>query len=95
MSRCFNTRVSKHKHDLNSHHMDELKKDELNKKTSLAKHCFKYEHKIDFVNFEILNFNIDFDKRKFLESLYINIKNLMNEKNWNVFSKIYHNVKIL
>ena len=45
--------------------MDKLKKDELNKKTALAKHFFKYEHRIDFVNFEILNSNIDFDKKIF------------------------------
>ena len=45
---------------------------------------------IDFGNFEILNYNIDYDKRKFLESLYINnTKNLINDKDWNVFPKIY------
>ena len=47
--------------------MGKLKEDNVNKKTALVEHCFKCEHKIDFVNFEILNFNIDFDKRKFSE----------------------------
>ena len=35
----------------------------------------------DFVNFEILNFNIDFVKRIFLESFYINNKkHTVNDK---------------
>ena len=60
------------------------------KKTALVKHCFKYEHRIDLVNLEILNFSIDFDKIKFLEPLYINkTKNSINDKNWNVFPKIF------
>ena len=40
--------------------MSKLKADKLTKKTTLIKHC--YEHRIDFVNFEILNFNSDFKK---------------------------------
>ena len=65
--RCFDTRSSEHKCDLKPINMGKLKEDNVNKKTALVEHCFKYEHKIDFVNFEILSFNIDFDKRKFLE----------------------------
>ena len=45
--------------------MAKLKEDEVNKKIALVKHCFKYKHRIDFANLEILNFNIHFDKRKF------------------------------
>ena len=66
-----NTCLSEHKLDLKPIDMTKLK-DKSNKKTALVKHCFKYKHRIDFVNFEILNVNIDFDKRKFLESFYIN-----------------------
>ena len=52
------------------------------KKTALVKHCFNCEHRIDFGNFEILNYNIDYDKR------YINnTKNSINDKDWNVFFK--------
>ena len=41
----------------------------------------KCKHRIDFGNFEILNYSIDYDKRKFLESLYINsTKNSINTK---------------
>ena len=40
--------------------------------------------------------NIDYDKQKFLESLYINnTKNLINDKDRNVFPKIYSNIKNL
>ena len=40
--------------------------------------------------------NIDYEKRKFLESLYINnTKNSINDKNRNVFPKIYSNIKNL
>ena len=70
IGRCFNTHLSKHKSDLKPINMAKLK-DDLNKKTALVKHCFKNKHKIDFVNFEVLNFNIDFDKRKLIESLYV------------------------
>ena len=68
--RCFNTRLSEHKRDLKPINLAKLKEDYLNKKTALVKHCFKCEHRIDFGNFEMLNYNIDYDKRKFLESLY-------------------------
>ena len=72
--RCINTRLSEHKSDMKPINLAKLKEDDLNKKTVLVKHCFKCEreHRIDFVNFEILNYNTDYDKRKFLESLYIN-----------------------
>ena len=55
----------------------------------MVKHCFKCEQRIDFENFEISNYNIDYEKRKFLESLYINsTKNSINDKDWDVFPKI-------
>ena len=52
--------------------------------------------RIDFGNSEILDYNIDYEKRKFLESLYINnTKNSINDKDRNVFPKIYSNIKNL
>ena len=73
-----------------------LKEDDLNKKTALVKHCFNCKHRIDFSNFEILDYNIDYDKRKFLESFYNNnTKNSINDKDRNVFPKIYSNIKNL
>ena len=75
--------------------MAKLKENDLNKKTALV-NCFNCERRIDFGNFEILNYNIDYDKRKFLESLYINnTKNSINDKDRNVFPKIYSNIKNL
>ena len=45
---------------------------------------------------KILDYNIDYDKRKFLESFYINnTKNSKNDKDRNVFPKIYSNIKNL
>ena len=66
--RCFNTCLSEHKQNLKPINMAKLKEDDSNKKTALVEYCFKCKHKIDFENFEILNFNTDLDKRKFLES---------------------------
>ena len=66
-SRCFNTRLSEHKRDLKPINLAKLKEDDLNIKTASVKHCFKCEHRIDFGNFEILNYNIDYYKRKFLK----------------------------
>ena len=49
------------------------------------------EHKRDL---KPINPYIDYDKRKFLESLYINnTKNSINDKDRNVFPKIYSNIK--
>ena len=70
--RCFNTCLYEHKCDLKPINMAKLKENDLNKKSVMIKHCFRYEHKINLINFKILNFDNDFDKRKFLESLYIN-----------------------
>ena len=64
--RCFDTRLSEHKRDVKSINLAKLK-DDCNKKIALVKHCFKCEHRIDFVHFEILKFNTDYDKRKFLD----------------------------
>ena len=87
--------MSEHRRDLKPINLAKLKEDDLNKKGALVKRCFNCEHRIDFGNFEILNYNIDY-KRKFLESLYINnTKNSMNDKDWNVFPKIYSNIKNL
>ena len=94
--RCFNTRLSEHKRDLKPINLAKLKEDDLNKKTALVKHCFNCEHRIDFGNSEILDYNIDYEKRKFLELLYINnTKNSINDKDRNVFPKIYSNIKNL
>ena len=60
--KCFNTRLSEHKRDLKPINLAKLKEVDLNKKTVLVKRCFKCEHRIDFGNFEILNYNIDYDK---------------------------------
>ena len=62
MGRCFNTHLSEHKCDLKPINLAKLEEDDLNKKTALVKYCFRCEHRIDFGNFEMLNYNIDYDK---------------------------------
>ena len=42
--KCFNTRLSEHKHDLKLINLAKLKEDDLNKRTELVKHCFKCTH---------------------------------------------------
>ena len=56
--RCFNTRLLEHKRNLKPINLAKLKEDDLKKKNALVKHCFNCEHRIDFENFEILNYNI-------------------------------------
>ena len=60
--RWFNTRSSEHKRDLKPINLAKLKEGDSNKKTALVKHCFNCKHRIDFGNFKILNYNIDYDK---------------------------------
>ena len=59
---ALNTCLSKHRRDLKLINLAKLKENDLNKKTTLIKHCFNCKHRIDFGNFEILNYNIDYQR---------------------------------
>ena len=59
-------------------------------KSALTKHVFDNEHSINWTKVKILNFDLDFTKRRFIESYFINqIPNTMNDKQNNKFPSIY------
>ena len=92
--RCFETRLKEHKRDNNSKNLAKLDDQNLHKKTALVKHSFTNEHKIDFKNSKVLQFQTDFIKRRFLESWFINLTdNSMNDKDIQSFLQIYNTIK--
>ena len=92
--RCFETRLKEHKRDNNSKNLAKLNDQNLHKKTALVKHSFTNEHKIDFKNAKVLQFQTDFIKRRFLESWFINFtNNTMNDKDIQSFPQIYNTIK--
>ena len=57
-----------------------------NNATALSKHAVELGHSIDWKNYEILQIETDYHKRKFIESFYINsLSNVLNEKKKNPF----------
>ena len=49
--------------------------------TGGAENFFDIEHSMDWTNAKILDFELDFTKRRFIESYFINqIPNTMNDK---------------
>ena len=59
-------------------------------KSALTKHVFDNEHSMDWTNAKILDFELDFTKRRFIESYFINqIPNTMNDKQNDKFPSIY------
>ena len=51
---------------------------------------FDNEHSMDWTNAKILDFELDFTKRRFIESYFINqIPNTMNDKQNDKFPSIY------
>ena len=59
-------------------------------KSALNKHVFDSEHSMDWTNAKILDFELDFKKRCFIESHFINqIPNTMNDKQNDKFPSIY------
>ena len=59
-------------------------------KSALTKHVFDNEHSMDWTNAKILDFELDFTKRRFIESYFINqIPTTMNDKQNDKFPCIY------
>ena len=58
--------------------------------SALTKHVFDNEHSLDWTNAKIFNFDLDFTKRRFIASYFINeISNPMNDKQNDKFPSIY------
>ena len=54
--------------------------------------CPRRGHLIDWDNYEILENEIDYHTRKFIESFYLNsLSNVLNDKKSVCFAKIYQN----
>ena len=79
--RCFPIRKKEHLADIRHLRFD---------KSALTKHVFNNEHSLDWANAEILDFELDFTKRRFIESYFINqIPNTMNDKQNDKFPSTY------
>ena len=66
-------------------HMRDVKNTD-NNATTLSKHAVELGHAIDWRNYEILQIETDYHKRKFITSFYINsLSNVFNDKNPFVF----------
>ena len=64
-----------------------------NNATALSKHAVQLGHSIDWKNYEILQIETDYRKRKFIESFYINsLFNVLNDKKSVCFPSIYQNL---
>ena len=64
-----------------------------NNATALSKHAVELGHSIDWKNYEILQIETDYHKRKFIELFYINsFSNVLNDKKSVCFPSIYQNL---
>ena len=78
---CFSIRKKEH-----VAHLRQLPFD----KSALTKHVFDNEHFMDWTNAKILDFDLDFTKRRFIESHFIiHNPNTTNGKQNNKFPSIY------
>ena len=76
-----NTRLKKHKFDVLHNKKD---------KSALARHAVENGHAPDWDNATILDFNIDFRKRRFIESFFIQQEHKpMNDKKLDCFPEVY------
>ena len=91
--RAYKTRLAEHKRDLKPANLAEVDDNNFNKKTALVKHVITKDHRVDWDHSKILTFEIDFTKRRFLESFFIhNSENSINDKENCFYSEIYDNL---
>ena len=82
-----------HKRDLKPANLAKVDDNNFNKKTALVKHVITKDHRVDWDHSKILTFEIDFTKRRFLESFCIhNSENSINDKENYFYSEIYDNL---
>ena len=62
--------------------------------TALSKHALEFEHDIDWDNYEILDIETDFKRRKFIESFFKNSENdELNDRDSVSFPQMYRNLQ--
>ena len=75
------TRLAKHKRDLRQANLAKVDDNNFNNITALVKHVITKDHRVDWDHSQILTFETDFTKRRFLESFFIhNSKNAINDE---------------
>ena len=88
--RAYKTRLAEHKRDLKPANLAKVDDNNFNKKTALVKHVITKDHRVDWDHSKILTFEIDFTKRRFLESFFIhNSENSINDRENCFYSEIY------
>ena len=90
--RAHKTRLAEHKRDLRPANLAKVDDNNFNKKTTLIKHVITKDLRDDWDHGKILTFEIDFTKRRFLESFFIHkSENAINDKENCFYSEIYDN----
>jgi len=75
------TRQKEHKADIKNKRFD---------KSALTQHTFDLNHRMDWANSKVLEFESNYYRRRFIESFHINSdKDTMNEKRSDLFPDIY------
>ena len=78
--RSFETRKKEHIRDIRNAHSKPANIKDIT--TALCKHAINLHHDIDWNNSQILEFETDYRKRRFIESFFIkNVPNTMNDIN--------------
>ena len=91
--RAYTTRLAEHTRNLRPAGLAKVDDNNFNKKTALVKHVIIKDHQVDRDHSKILTFEIDFTKRRFLESFYIrNSENATNDKENCFHFEIYDNL---
>ena len=76
-NRSFNTRKKEHINHIKHFHPE---------KSALAKHTLELDHRMNWSKTQIVAFENNFRKRRFIESFFINSKpNVINEKRLDLF----------
>ena len=92
--RAYKTRLAEHKRDLKPANLAKIDANNFyKKKTTLVKRVITKYHRVDWDHIKILTFEIDFTKRRFLQSFFIhNSENSINDKENCFYSEIYDNL---
>ena len=82
--------MAQHKRDLRPANLVKVDDNNFNQNTVLVKHVITKDHQVNWDHSKILTFEIDYTKRRFLESFFIhNFENAINDKENCFYSEIY------